>query len=287
MEYLLIAASVAASSARSIVSKKLSSASVKLESFGKINAVMSFCAFAVVAIYACVVGLWKISALTLILSVLYAIFTVFSQLFLMRALNCGEVSAVTFFYSCGFIIPTLAGTFIWHENFSLTKIIGVLLLVTAFFLCARKNSGTKSRKKSWVLFALIAMVSSGIVGLIQKLHQSSEGENELGMFLISAFAVCTLISVSIALIFGRNKPKTVGRAEITPSLVCGICVGAANIVNLKLSGVIPALIFYPAVNGGVVIVSTLAARIFIGEKINRAGIIGLAIGIIAIALIAL
>ena len=95
-----------------MLSKKLSRFTSRLGSFGLVNSAISAAAFLLMIIFAAVRGA-DISAATAVMSVIYAVFTTSSQLFYMKAKASGRVSSETFFYSCGFLIPTFAGLFIW------------------------------------------------------------------------------------------------------------------------------------------------------------------------------
>jgi len=281
VEILLTLVSVAASSARSLLSKKLSGSSASISGFGRVNALLSFTALIVVSVCAGAAGISGISAPTVILAQFYAMFTIAAQLFYMRALHTGDVSAVTFFYSCGFVIPTFAGTLLFDEELTVWRIVGVVMLVSAFYLNCAKPGDKNSSGKRWMIPALLAMASSGMIGLIQKLHQSSAVRAELGGFLIIAFTACTLMSVLLAI-----SQKEAEKLPLAPSLICGACIGAANIINTALSGMLPALILFPALNGGVVIASAIMARVICGEVLGRRRILALCIGMAAIVMIA-
>ncbi|MBR7184234.1 MAG: hypothetical protein IKD37_01360 [Clostridia bacterium] len=289
MEFLLLAASVAASTTRSLLSKWASSSADSLASFGRVNGVMSFFALIVITAYGLIAGMGGCSVFTVIMALLYAFFTLTAQLFYMRGLDCGDVSAVTFFYSCGFILPTFVGTFLYREPISLLRLVGIAVLVVAFWFCAGKSSaGDRARGRAWIGYAIAAMLSSGALGIIQKLHQSSaEYKGELGSFLVIAFAACTLASALMALIRSSAKPpEQTACNRFLPLCICGLCIGAANILNLFLSGALPALVFFPVVNGGVTVAASVAAIFIYGQKITRRRAAGLILGVAAILLIA-
>ena len=65
-------------------------------------------------------------------------------------------------------------------------------------------------------------------------------------------------------------------------IVAGIIIGAVNKINLYLSGVMVSYIFFPIVNGGVIILSSLAAITVFREKLSRNQLIGLLFGIASV-----
>ena len=285
MEIIMLTASVAASTIRSLLSKQLSSASGRLASFGRVNGLMSFCALIVISAYTTITNGWNCSLYTVVMATLYALFTFSAQFFYMRGLSSGDVAAVTFFYSCGFIIPTFMGTFLFHETVSALRIIGIGILVIAFRLCAEKSASNNTPYiKGWILCAFAAMLSSGIVGLIQKVHQSSVHRSELGSFLAIAFAICSAASFALACV--KKTPDSATKREWIPTCICGLCVGAANLLNLYLAGILPAMVTFPVLNGGVIVAAAVAASLIYREKISRRRVVGLVFGITAILLIA-
>ena len=67
----------------------------------------------------------------------------------------------------------------------------------------------------------------------------------------------------------------------------GIAMGAVNVINLYLAGVMDKHIFFPIVNGGLIFFTLAAAVIFFREKLTVKQWIGLILGIIQLAVIAL
>ena len=280
------------STSRSLLSKRLSGFTSTLAGFGAVNSVISGTAFILVLIYCAFGGGIAISGLTLAFGLLYAVFTVLAQLSYMRALAGGRVSGVSFFYSCGFLIPTAAGLVVWHEGISFIGAVGILLLLPAFRLCGAKDRDEKTTDENkggaWVMWALAAMVSSGVVGLIQKIHRTSGSAGEVGGFLAVSMGASFILSL-LPLILSGQSPKSfgIGKRDAASAVGCGVCVGASNIINLILTGLIPAVIFFPVFNGGVVILSAAAARVFCGEKMTKKGLCGILIGLCGIMLAAL
>lgn len=279
------------SASRSLLSKRLSRFTSTLTGFGAVNSVISGTAFVSVLFYCAVRGGFALSGLTLALGLLYAVFTVLAQLSYMRALAGGRVSSVSFFYSCGFLIPTAAGLIVWREGVSLIGAVGIMLLLPAFRLCGAKDGDEKktadNKGGTWVLWALAAMVSSGVVGLIQKVHRTSGSAGEVGGFLAVSMGASFILSL-LPFVFPGKSPRSfgIGKKDAAAAVGCGVCVGASNMINLILTGLIPAVIFFPVFNGGVVILSSAAARLLCGEKMTRKGLCGMLIGLCGIMLAA-
>ena len=92
----------------------------------------------------------------------------------------------------------------------------------------------------------------------------------------------TLISaLSDVLFFGES----IGLWQIIGMvlmLVSGVCVAANNKLNLYLSGVIDSVIFFPVVNGGGLVLTTLASLIIFKERLRTKQWIGILLGIASV-----
>ena len=62
----------------------------------------------------------------------------------------------------------------------------------------------------------------------------------------------------------------------------GVCVAVNNKLNLYLSGVMDSAVFFPIVNGGGLVLATLAAVLLFREKLSKKQWIGVAFGIASV-----
>ena len=65
-------------------------------------------------------------------------------------------------------------------------------------------------------------------------------------------------------------------------LVNGICVAINNKFNLYLSGVMDSAVFFPIVNGGGLVLTTLAAVLLFREKLSKKQWVGIVLGITSV-----
>lgn len=225
-----------------------------------------------------------ISFFTALLGVLFSVFTVASNVYTVKALQNGPMHITVLITTSSMIIPTVFGMILSSEIPSIAKILSIAALIFFIYLSGQKDENGTANKK-WILYCLITFVSSGIIGILQKIHQLSVYKDELFGFLCSAFA-CSFV---LALLIIKGKKSEV-KVEFTKkhyavALVCGLCVFTMNLINLKLSGVIPSQIFFPLVNGGSIVITSLASVIIFKEKLTAKQIIGLLGGLISLGLI--
>ena len=126
---------------------------------------------------------------------------------------------------------------------------------------------------------------------MQKIHQNSTYKDESDAFLIVSFAVATAISLILLLYLPRKKKEaentvfsSTWQRVITVFVLLGGGIGTAfnNKLNLLLSGMMDSAVFFPVVNGGGLVLATIAAVIVFGEKLARKQWIGLACGIVSV-----
>ncbi len=218
----------------------------------------------------------------LILAVFYGVFLVLSQVFLIRAMNLGDTSVSTLFYSSGFLIPIFASVVLYDEKVSVWQGIGVLLMLISFLVTVKKKE--KAATLKWFLFIVIALLCNGILGTMQKVFGMSPYRDQQSAFMI----VCTFVGMITAFLFMPKRNLTLPtKGFLKTAAGSGLTLGIVNAINVYVSGVLPGVIVFPCVNGGGVIASAILARIIIGEKITLKQKIGIAIGVTAICFIAL
>ena len=125
----------------------------------------------------------------------------------------------------------------------------------------------------------------GIIGIMQKIHQNSEYKNELFGFLASAFLFSMIFSVFMS---KRNKRSIkLEKKHCILAVACGVCTFLMNFLNLRLSGLLPSQLFFPVVNGGAIILSSVVSVAVFREKITGIQLIGLIGGILSLIVLCL
>ena len=135
------------------------------------------------------------------------------------------------------------------------------------------------------------------IGVMQKIHQSSDYRGELTMFLIIAFIGSFIFSAGSMAVGkirnGKSEKEPLFSAKVSflllTVLFCagGIGVALNNLINLYLSGVVESAIFFPVVNGGGLILITIASLVFFREKLTKRQWIGMIFGLAAVLLLCL
>ena len=125
---------------------------------------------------------------------------------------------------------------------------------------------------------------------MQKIHQSSSHKDELTVFLLSAFAFITVSSLVLYILTRAKERKLGGEKHIDfkPSkkqaLVCllsGVTLSVPHVANLYLARQMPSAVFFPIINTGSLVLTTIAASLVFKERLSPKQWVGLAFGIIS------
>ena len=276
--YLLLAMCLA--SGRTIASKKMSSDIQGKTHFFQTQMVLFISAAALIVVVG-VKELSSISALTVVMGLIYGLLLVLSQWMLTLSLKDGNTSFCSIIYSLGFIIPTLSGAIFWNEMFTIANGVGLLIAIVVIALSANKKTHSESKVQDVPFNIYIAMIASGGLGLMQKIQQSSKVADEKMVFFLVAFAFAFLCSwVAYAVCRQANSRRNLG---IMP-IITGLCFGGSNVCNTVLAGRLPSAIFFPVQNISTIVLSTLLGIILFKEKMSLRNVIVLLLGVLVIVL---
>lgn len=235
----------------------------------------------------CIGPQFKISIYSVIMAVCFALISAAAQFSLLMSMACGSMSYSVLFSYLGLLVPTvysmICGRFVTGS-----KVLGLMLMLLTIYLGIGVKNDSKITFK-WIVYSVISFISWGLVGLIQILHQSSPCKNEINGFLIWSFVFMTFLFLVMYVIAKRKqegKQHYILKSKDTWFvLIAGLFVGATNKINLYLSGVLPGIILFPIVNGGVIILSGIASVLIFKEKLTKAQLGGIITGIVSVCLL--
>lgn len=216
----------------------------------------------------------KISLYTILMGLVFGIVTALGSLYQMLALANGPMHITLLITTSSMIIPTMSGIF-FGEKFSLLKLLVVFVLIYFIYLSVGKIKGEKANKL-WLLYCFLTFILIGCIGVIQKIHQTSEYRSEISGFLFVSFVVSLVLS---GLRVKEKKKFNIEKKVILFAMICGVCTFAMNYINLKLSGILPSQLFFPLVNGSSIILSSLMSVVVFKERLSKKQTIGLVGGI--------
>ena len=281
----LLISSVVCSTARAVFSKKLGVLNGSKYGF-YITQTVLFATSAAAIFVLNIKSIGRPSVTAVILAVAYGIFTVSSQWTYTIALTKAPVSVCAMVYSFGFIIPTVFGTVLWHEQVNAFKIISILLCICTIILTSVKKDDNSKKMHRLPFSLIVAMLSSGGLGVVQKLQQKTAARDEMGMFLFLAFVLAAFLSLAASF---TKHIETTQKNRINSTLafyiiLVGASMAVANTANTLLAGLLPSAVVFPIVNVGVILASLLVSTVILREKIYKNQIAAFGLGVTAILL---
>ena len=219
------------------------------------------------------------SLYTLLLGILFGFVTTMSNFYRTLALADGPTHITILITTSSMIIPTLSGVVMGLEAFKPLKILIMAVLIFFIYLSSKKSENTDIGKL-WLLYCALAFIFQGIIGVIQKVHQSSQHKSELFPFLFISFTFSFLFASFIG--YSKKTDTKFGVRHYILASVSGICVFTMNFLNLKLSGVLPSQLFFPVVNGTTIILTSVIAVILFKERLTKRQFIGIAGGLLSL-----
>ena len=233
-------------------------------------------------------GISSISPFTLILGAVFGLVTAIQTVTNLKALEVGPLSYTTVIISCSTLISAISGALFFDETLAVAHIIGILLMLVSFALAVERKADEKKASARWLIYCLVAFFCTGGIGIMQKVHQSSAFKEELNAFLVIAFAISFVFSMLCAAYLARKERTTSHPISVKGGmlwllvgvmLIAGACIAVNNKLNLYLSGVMDSAVFFPIVNGGGLVLTTLAALVLFREKLTLKQWIGMICGI--------
>lgn len=223
-----------------------------------------------------------ITPLSVGLAVIYAAACILMTYFSMKAFAVANLSVYSVFSMLGgMLLPFLAGVGFYNEELTPFKIVCCVLIVISVLLNLR---GGKQSKKAF-LYYMAVFILNGSVGVISKIHQSSElphTDSTGFMFLTSAVSVVTS---AVWLLIQHKKIPLIKGKSLGFSAGYGIFNGVGNWLLLISLVNLPASVQYPLVTGGVMVFSTVISAVR-KEKLSKTDYIAAAISFVASVLMA-
>lgn len=231
---------------------------------------------------------------SIIFGLIFGLVFVSTMFFYMKGMETGPLSYTSLLYSLGLIIPVICGLLFWGEKIGLLQSTGLLLLLAAFYLgssTAPAEGVKKGINLKWFAFTFTAFLGNGFLMTITKTHQVLLPGKQVMEFLFIGFAtaaVASIIPAVIMLLFRKQDLHHLkNRNFVLIVIATGITTAVGNMIMFILAGRMDGVILFPAVNGGVVILSAIASLLLFKEKLGRKGYMGLAAGMAALIMLSL
>jgi drug/metabolite transporter (DMT)-like permease len=188
-------------------------------------------------------------------------------------------------------IPVIVSYFLYHENISLLKMIGILLaLIAVIFTMSKNTNGEKKKIPLWeFLLPIILFISSGVIDSLTKYVQNKYLTTEVisKSYIITGFMVAASIGTVILFFLYITQRKKFEFKNVLAGIILGVpnyfsiyyLIKALQNKSLNSSATIPIN------NIGVLFLVSIFGIFIFKEKLTRLNYIGLGLTLLAIVFI--
>ena len=283
MLYLILLSIVFASLNSVVLHKADLSGSTAVYKFNMIGAaVWCVCLFAVNGFKL------HIDKTVLLWGVVYGITQALFILFKTLAMNSGAVSVTTLIGNSSLLVSVLFCFFVWQEPINSADIIGLVILMLGI-ACSTYEKNNENISRKWVVYSIFFLIFAAGVGISFKAFGKKGSVNSAGdMMLVAALVMLITYTVICLLVKKRNPSQQsfkIQKEFIIYALLSGCLSCVYNRMNIYLTSVVDAVVFFPSFNGGVVFLSTILSVLLLKEKLKIKTAIGIVLGITGICII--
>lgn len=198
------------------------------------------------------------------------------------------VTAATVPNKLSLVIPVLFSIALYNEEVSVLKIGGVLLAIPAIYLASRSKED--DGKKSGLFFPLLLFVSSGLLDTMLKYIEQRHLPNadSQAVFTIHVFLFAALFGTIVMITTAVRSNNMFKMRDVLAGVILGVpnYFSVYYFIRFLNSNVLESSAAIPVNNIGIVVVSSLAAILFLKEKPTIHRIAGLGLAVVAILMIA-
>ena len=197
--------------------------------------------------------------------------------FLLLQWNIGKNGVVlpATFMKLGVLVPTVLSVVAFGEMPGALQVLGVALAVAAIVLI---NTGKGGQRAASIGGLVALLVCGGLTDFTSKIYEEIGSAALSDHYLLYTFGAALLLCTALAL----YKKQGLTLADTAFGLLIGIPnYYSARFLLASLASV-PAVVAYPTVNVGTIVLVTLSGVLLFREKLSRRQIA--AIGVILVAL---
>jgi drug/metabolite transporter (DMT)-like permease len=198
------------------------------------------------------------------------------------------ISSVT--QKMSLIAPIMIGVLFYAENLTIFRIIGIIAAMSAIVVINMPFNKDPEQKRKLIfwLYPLLTLLLSSIIDAAFYLLGKSTGSKQSALFLAILFGTAATLGI-LFMIIHKIKNGLKIPWHIIPY---GILLGVPNFMSIHyLMKAIgqgwDASLMFPINNVGIIAISMLGALLIFKEKANKFKLMGIALAISAVLLIAL
>jgi drug/metabolite transporter (DMT)-like permease len=181
------------------------------------------------------------------------------------------------------IIPVTLGFLIFGDTAGWTKITGIIVALVAFYFTSKRDK-TVTINTKYVYLPMLLFLAVGINDSMMKVAEHFFIHGDFVVFLATAFAVALLLGIGV--LAAKRKNEVFAPRNLIAGVILGLLNWFSTLYFLKCLDIFEVSFFVPVFNVGVVALASMLGFIFFNEKATTSKLVGIALALLAIALIA-
>jgi len=239
------------------------------------------------------------TAFSFTLAIIMAVILAFASLVGILIMKYGQISVYSVFMMLGgMILPYFYGLIFLSETISAARIIGLVILICALPCSIAIPNNAKNKTKEAVksrfyyILCVCIFFINGFTSIIAKIHSINISAIPAANFIVYVnfwAAVINGVAYFICALYIKNsenpdnnnikKTKTNKFHAVIIIALYAVTAGTGFLFQLISAQTVPAVVLFPFVSGGTIVLSTLTARIFFKEKVGRLALAGIIMAI--------
>lgn len=291
--YLFVALALASGVVKGYCGKKTSGFVAEVKDAAFANLVrMGICILIgfFVVLFSCGLSSLAVSPRVLGITVLSGVGT---SLFVVSWLLCvrkGAYMLVDVFLMLGMAVPIAGSSLLFDEKLRWNQWVGfAILLMAVLFLCSYNNSIKARLTLPAILLLCVSGLANGFADFSQKIFvESANGTPiEVFNFYTYVFATITLAAFYFAQKKSPASEERSGRIKYILFYIpiMAVCLFLNSLFKTYAARDLDAAILYPLTQGAALVLSTLMAAVFFGEKLKWKSIVGIFLAFISLMII--
>lgn len=259
--------------------------------FGIMWSVLTACGWWIAIV---IQGDWTFIPLDILFAAIGGITAGACNLCYVMSLYHGPLSLSSVTLGLGPIVPVVLAAIFLGQMPTGIKWIGLALTIIVMIIV---NLGPIDKRPTikWFLLAFGAFAMYGLQLFTFNMHYAYVENPNNAQFMGMLYIFCAL-TFAIGFFVMKNKTRddeaeAALLSKLNYKLILGFAViqaatnGVANAFYVKAAADIPAVVLYPTVETGSMLLTSLVAFIFFKEKLTKQGVIALILGMAAVALL--
>lgn len=187
------------------------------------------------------------------------------------------------------LIPTAFGIFFLHEEATILKIIGIILVLLSFYLIFKRDK-TLDVDTRYLIFPVLLFIVNGandtMISFSEKTYLG-QSNNKILLFLAVIFGVSLVLSFLIVAYNVLTGKRKLAIKNLWAGIILGLLNFGSTYFFLKALSVFDVSVVVPVQNVSIVSLSAIAGYLIFRERLRKVNWIGIGMAVIAILIIAI